>query len=231
MRSIGLDRNNLIFVAQGSSNSYVTVSEFKRKVAHKSVERKSRKPNIISGVCVNEHQVVTFWSLDRERGEEVPKMLKVERQDLSWQPYCQHSIIQSNPHLNRKQCARRKTGKTKQQQGVREEEICKNSPPRLDWLQKQWQQQQMHSTITQLKWHRKEKGRFNPSKCRGLLWLSVALVLTHKMVQTQTHRLDHFLKARNKMSALKRLSYYNWKMLRKSLLSSCDTETLLWNPR
>lgn len=72
------------------------------------------------------------FSLDWERREEVQEMLKVERQDLSWQPYCQHSIIQSNPHLNRKQCARRKTGKTKQQQGVREEEICKNSPPRLD---------------------------------------------------------------------------------------------------
>lgn len=37
---------------------------------------------------------------------------KVERQDLSWQPYCQHTIVQSNPHLNRKQCTRRKTGKT-----------------------------------------------------------------------------------------------------------------------
>lgn len=47
----------------------------------------------------------------RWRGrEEVQK--KVERQDLSWQPYCQHTIVQSNPHLNRKQCTRRKTGKT-----------------------------------------------------------------------------------------------------------------------
>ncbi len=57
-------------------------------------------------------------------------MLEVERQDLSWQPYCQalHYSIQPTSQP-KKQCARRKTGKTKQEQGVREEEICKNSPP------------------------------------------------------------------------------------------------------
>lgn len=36
----------------------------------------------------------------------------VESWDLSWQPYCEHSIVQSNPHFNPKQCTRRKTGKT-----------------------------------------------------------------------------------------------------------------------
>ena len=106
-------------------------------------------------------------------------MLKVERQDLSWQPYCEH-IIQSNPHLNPKQCTRRKTGKTKQQQGVREEEICKNSPPPLDRLQTQ---RQGHCTITPRK-DTEGKGRNKLSKwvCSGLVCLSVKVKDQHKHI-------------------------------------------------
>lgn len=90
----------------------------------------------------------------REERRSVQEMLKSERQDLSWQPYCQHSIIQSNPHLNRKQWAQRKTGRTKQQQGVREEEIYKNSPLWLNWNDNK----KGHTTITQLERHKKGRG-------------------------------------------------------------------------
>lgn len=113
-------------------------------------------------------------------------MLKVERQALSWQPYCQHAIIQSNPHLNRKQCARRKTGKTEQEQGVREEEMCKKkSPPQL---QKQ-RRQQGHSTITRLKTQKKEKGKVKSEwACRGLVGLSVkGKGQCHTHIHTQIH--------------------------------------------
>lgn len=107
---------------------------------------KSSKPNIISWVCMNEHRVALFW-VWIGRGEEVQKMLKVERQDLSWQPYCQHSIVQSNPHLNRKQCTRRKTGKTNKSKASERKKYIKNIPFGLDWLQ----ERQENSTITQLK--------------------------------------------------------------------------------